>query len=215
MDTGVIEAAIKQAVNWFKRRFSPSSIDPDELIQQGWSVALAALQNYQPDKGPLGGYLFTAVRRQLGNHITQAGCPVSIHGDWENRRGQFKAASIEAAIELATPEPNPEQSQLAQDRLIAAALWQSRFDAAIDSMLVQVGPIVGEAFCRRYGINYYTVGTAREIALAMGIPVRRVYAMLAKAHRLAFTNMALYQVNRTLKEVAPHGIEEACDTSAY
>lgn len=211
-----VEAAVKQAVNWFRRKFSLGSdaIDREELLQQGWAVALAALQNYDPAKGPLGGYLYTAIRRQLGNHITKAGSPVSIYGDWLACRN-IQSASIDEAVKLASGAPNPEQAQLAQERLVAAALWQAKFDAAVESTLSIATPQAREAFCRQYGINGYAEQPPREIAKAMDLPVRSVYSMLARTNKAAFNSMSLYQVNRRLPEVAPNGIEEACDTSTY
>jgi hypothetical protein len=204
----VIEKAVLQAVNWFGRRFAPGDLNRAELSQRGWEVALDAQSRHNPDKGPLGGFLYIAIRRQLGNYLTHSASPVTCSDLQEQR--VFQAVSTKAISEIAIGR-TPEQIAIAGQELLAAVGWLASFDAALEDFLVQYDVTQCEAFCRYYGLGDFAEQPPRKIATVMGLSVRAVYKMLYKMNADAAMHFPLYNSNRKLRKDIPNGIEKAID----
>lgn len=64
-----IERAVKSAASSVYSRFRHSSIDSEDLVQEGLLKAYELMDNYQPDRGSVMTYLWQRVSKTLERHV--------------------------------------------------------------------------------------------------------------------------------------------------
>ncbi len=118
-----IEAVAKKAAGKIGRRCW--SVPQEDLAQEGLLVAMTAQKHYDPEKGPLLGYLYRAVTRHLINYVYEAGSPVT----YKHRRSELGTVRSAEITEL---------SPLMADVDTAAEVAQIEWQNAVLSRLLDL-----------------------------------------------------------------------------
>lgn len=201
------EIAIQKALAWFRRKV-PSLRDDEEedMMQVAHLTALEATPNFQPAKGDLAGYLYRAVRTQMGAHLTGARCPVATHGNLLAARTAY-GVDMEAAPTSYTAE-TPLALALERESRQEGRAWEASLQGALTRVFRLYTARDVEIFCRSRGVCGRTEETAREIAADLDLPVATVYLATARILKAIQYDIYIYQHHQQHTEIFPHGIEE-------
>jgi hypothetical protein len=210
-----IEHAVKQAVRWFRRSWT-NNIDIQELEQQARLIALSTVKA-EPEKSRNPAYLFTAVRRSLGNYLSQQIAIVSIKGNWAMAReftksvpltkqspdGESEARSDER---FASSTPGPEAVLLCKEERHSRTRWRIAFHRAIDDALRGLSEIERDIIERRFGLEGRPAETCKQIVEALycegsAVDVRFVYATLERAMKRLRSSLDFAVLNKHLVEL--------------
>lgn len=172
-----LEAAadiVNKVVRRYVRRQAPA--DTEDMQQQAWVVALETLQanRFDPAKATergLKGYLWVAVNRKLGNHVSRWLSAVTLgtaaYDGHTARDTQRVRATLTAQGELRSKGederswvPSGLVSPAGQEEALVAgseherqANWRIRWGRALDQVLAPFAPHEREVLIRMYGLD--------------------------------------------------------------
>lgn len=195
-----LEPTVRQAANCLARKWR-WGFDLDDLVQQGWVIALDAIPKYDPGKGDLCGYIYTAIHRALGNYLTKTTSAVTIPN--ASRWHELEVKQL-AGWQMPVPPDNPTPEDFARSKQTVKRVdnWRGRmFDAICASGR---NALEREIFFRAWGLNGFAEHNNKQIRDALGISRRTVQDALA--HMNACAQIILAEYNQQLTEIAPYGV---------
>jgi len=150
------------------------SIPEEDLHQEAVTVVLTAAKNYDPEKGPLAGYLYRAVTRHLINYVYDNGTCVS----YKHRRAQLATVR---SVEITDATP------LASDEDILEITAAARWRAAVSS---RVASLAGEDAALVVAVLIHEAVPA-EVSRAAGVPLLRVLGAVGRVREAMAEDPAL------------------------
>ena len=165
--THEIASVVDRTVRHLLARGAPA--DRDDLVQEGWRIALESLPRYNRQKGELGGYLWVAVRLCLTNAIARWVAAVTLPQDQLGRAADFRGWAIPDLGGPLTPEVELGRAQAGRN--LRAAL-----DAVLETMDAKGQVVIGlllidtppAQVASRLGISVAAVYRARKAVIRRG-----------------------------------------------
>lgn len=209
-----IEPAVKQAARWFDRLRRVHGIEMQELEQQARLIALRTVQA-EPDKSVNPAYLFSAVRRSLGNYLSQQIAVVSIKGNWAAARTVSRRVPITVTRQgegesgeevLVSRQPGPEAPVFAQVDRRQHCRWRIDFHRALERSLRGLDDLEREIVELRFGLEGRTALSCAKIVEELyrqgfDVDVRFVYTTLERVIRRLRDSLDLAILDRRLEEI--------------
>lgn len=199
---------------------------PEDMRQEGWKIALETLARgtYDPAK-PLGGYLCTAINRQMAPSVTRWVSCVSLgKNPWTKAKGENQTvigASLdtpdnareragggdrtgvslknENVIQVVALQDLPDQGVIKQEQKEWLVQWRDRLQGALEVCMLEQPEAHREIIKMRYGIGTTSVG-ATEISMAIKKPVKEVHKVLEKFAKVAKSDIRLYSLYVELQQ---------------
>lgn len=198
---------------------------PEDMRQEGWKIALETLARgtYDPAK-PLGGYLCTAINRQMAPSVTRWVSCVSLgKNPWTKAKGENQTVigssmdspstphektggggitrnlKNESGIQVVDPGELPDQGVIKQEQKEWLVQWRDRLQEALEVCMLEQPEAHREIIKMRYGIGTISVG-ATEISMALKKPVKEVHKTLEKFAKVAKADIRLYSLYVELQQ---------------
>lgn len=202
---------VARVVRQAAAKFRSFGLSTEDLQQEGHRAALEALAHFDAERGtPLGAYLYKAIKRQLGNYVSQEISVVSLHGNWKVGRESQTRIDIapEADEGTATVLPvfvdrtTPERLLARKERMLRRQRWRMRFYRRLDALLAPLSEEERAIIRLRFGLEGTGEGIPdREVAATLGVPVRQVYRVLARFKHRARDQHTLFRLYREIEEI--------------
>lgn len=170
-----------------------------ELHQEGMKAALEALPRYREDQGSRVGYLYVAVRRQLGNYASANLAAVAMSGHWDLAREYQHRVPVEE-WHLVTTD-TPETILSARETRAQKLEWHHRFRHTVDAILETLDAESAECVRLLHGLDTGVELPARQVAAKLDVPVTFVYRAQATFKRRVATHEGLHQLNQQYEEI--------------
>jgi RNA polymerase sigma factor (sigma-70 family) len=190
-----IETAVTAVARRFKRLGAP--VDPEEATQVGWRAALEALLNFDPKRGKLGGLLYTAVIRNVGDEMSRVLAVPSIGQHRELARElQTRVEIDDVVVNALVDETTPEDLAIENQQARNLVSWRIRVRREVERVTAKFS-----AAEREIVEALVDGGKSREIAATLGVEPKQVYRVRAKLDRHLKESSALAVLNRAREEI--------------
>jgi RNA polymerase sigma factor (sigma-70 family) len=132
MSRTTFDLEITAAVERRARQLAAAGIpvDREDLVQEGFAIALAEMERYDPEMGSVGAYLRVVLRRALGRVVARWLSPVSLSDG---------AAADAERYEVVDVDEQPDEGA-SPEMLVAEAEARARAFAAMAEVLAEMGP---------------------------------------------------------------------------
>lgn len=221
-----VGVAVDLVVGRYARFGWVSVVDKRDMKQEAWRVSLETLSrgNYDPSK-PLGGYIYTAVNRQLGNSVSRWTSQVSLGrdvwekdrtsptttsslGEWGDREGQ-KSRLQSKVPSILIQLPQQDDGTARSEWKVWRENWEKRFTAAMADSQRGFDQEQRDIIEMRYGLAGRDQITPLDISRLLGRPIKSITKLLERFAKAARGNLALYSLLVELTEMGTK--DEASD----
>ena len=192
----MLESVVRQVVRRFRRK-GCFFVEPQDLHQEGYRIALAALMNPKRDhERPAENYVYMAVCRELGNYVSKQLAVPSIMGHWHEARDMQYRDDLEEQV-LVSPWLNPEERVIDKEMLS----HQMRIRILLRRLLMHLlSESDQEIVNRLYGFDGVTpAGKPALAARQLGLPVKQVYKATVNLRR-AVGSLEVYRLVRDVQK---------------
>lgn len=137
-----------------KRLFVPSSVDPEDLIQEGVLALCRAIRQYEPDRGGWASYAYTAIKRGMLNVLAQ-------HRKRGRMFSEMDAVKVDGeTMDYASTIPAPEEVESHHEEVAL--------------LLARLSPRDREVIELRFGLVDREPKSLEEVGRLLGITRERV-----------------------------------------